>query len=358
MKTSPFPLKCTEIIMKTSYRHAILIATKYLQNIDKLRHLIYIVGMKNKNLYTIKYVSQRTGLTPHTMRAWEKRYAAVVPQRSSKNRRLYSEEDVLRLQLLKELTDSGHSISQVATLESCELSDLAQRESTENLQPLKEDDPQLLQPATSNKLYHECLSAVLDLDPDRLEHYYDQAAINLTRTALLKDLIVPLFQEIGKLWHGGSLKIVNEHMATTVTRTFLLNMLRSTEISDSAPKIVVATTVGQWHDIGALTVALTAAENGWQPVYYGPNLPAEEIATGVQQSNAQAVAISVTHMLNQPALINELRKLARYIGQNVALFIGGRAVGDHARILEEINAMYITDIDQFSRMLNSLLIPN
>ena len=147
-------------------------------------------------------------------------------------------------------------------------------------------------------------------------------------------------------------------MATTVTRTFLLNMLRSTEISDSAPKIVVATTVGQWHDIGALTVALTVAENGWHPIYYGPNLPAEEIATGVQQSGAQAVAISVTHLLNQHALINELRKLARYIGQNVALFIGGRAVGDYAQVLEEINAVYITDIDQFSKKLNSLLIPN
>ena len=39
-------------------------------------------------------------------------------------------------------------------------------------------------------------------------------------------------------------------------------MLRATDISDSAPKIVVPTTVGQWHDVGAFTVALTAAENG------------------------------------------------------------------------------------------------
>jgi hypothetical protein len=50
--------------------------------------------------------------------------------------------------------------------------------------------------------------------------------------------------------------------------------------------------------------------------------------------------------------------LVRYIGQNVPLFIGGRAVGDNAQVLEEINAMYITDVDQFSKQLNSLLIPN
>ena len=141
---------------------------------------------------------------------------------------------------------------------------------------------------------------VLELDSNKLERWFDQAAIDLTRTELLRDVIVPLFKEIGKLWHGGSLKIINEHMATSITRNFLLNMLRTTEISDSAPKIVVATTVGQWHDVGALVVALTAAENRWYPVYYGPNLPAEEIATGVKHSHAVAVAISITHLLNQP----------------------------------------------------------
>ena len=313
--------------------------------------------MEIKNLYTIKYVSQRTGLTTHVIRAWEKRYEAVVPRRSPKNRRLYSEDDVQRLQLLKTITDAGHSISQVAQLDSSDLLDLAQREASV-IPQTRENNRRLLQPATGTDYYQQCLSAILNLDPDGLECSYDQAAIDLTRIALLRDLIVPLFIEIGKLWHGGSLKIVNEHMATFVTRNFLLNMLRTTDISDSAPKIVIATTVGQWHDVGALTVALTAAENGWHPVYYGPNLPAEEIATGVQQSSARAIAISITHLLNQHTLINELRKLARYIGQDVALFIGGRAVGDHPQVLAEINAKYVNDIDQFSEELNALLTAN
>ena len=157
--------------------------------------------METKNLFTIKYVSQRTGLTPHTIRAWEKRYAAVVPQRSSTNRRLYSEDDVLRLRLLKKLTDAGHSISRVATLGSSELSALALPESTENLQT-SENDARRLPSETTTDFFQECLSAVLNLDPAGLEHSYDQAAISLTRTALLRDLIVPLFREIGKLWHG------------------------------------------------------------------------------------------------------------------------------------------------------------
>ena len=313
--------------------------------------------MDSRNFYTIRYVSQRTGLTPHVIRAWEKRYRAVVPHRSPKNRRLYSEDDVQRLHLLKRITDIGHTISQVAQLDSTELLDLVQRENSIDTRT-RENDGRPLQQTAGNDYLKACLSAVLNLDPVSLEHACDQAAIDLTRPALLKAVIVPLFEEIGNLWRNGSLKIANEHMATSVTRTFLLNMLRSTEISYSAPGIVIATTVGQWHDVGALAVALTAAENGWRPVYYGPNLPAEEIAAVTKQSGARAVAISITHLLDQHPLIDELRKLRRYVGKDVALFVGGRAVADHTHILEEVKVKYIKDIDQFSDQLNSLLNTN
>jgi DNA-binding transcriptional MerR regulator/methylmalonyl-CoA mutase cobalamin-binding subunit len=309
--------------------------------------------MDKKHIYPIRYVAQRTNLTPHVIRAWEKRYQAVVPHRSPKNRRLYSEDDVQRLQLLKKITDAGHNISQVAPLNSSELLGLDQQERrvAPRTPANRAKNPK---PMTVDKHLKNCLSAVMDLDSDRLERSYDRAAIDLTRPALLNDLIVPLFEEIGNRWRSGSLKIINEHMATSVTRTFLLNMLRATEITDPAPAIVVATTVGQWHDVGALIVALTAAENGWHPVYFGPNLPAEEIAAGVKQSGARAVAISVTHLLNQHTLIEELRKLRRYMATDVALFIGGRAVADYAHIIEEINAKYISDIEQFSGELYSL----
>ena len=313
--------------------------------------------MQTKNFYTIRYVSQRTGLTAHVIRAWEKRYNAVVPHRSPKNRRLYSEDDVQRLQLLKRATDAGHNISQVARLDPNELLDLTQREVT-IIPKARDSNVRLLQTASDRDYYKGCLAAVLNLDPDGLERYYDQAAIDLTRPVLLRNVIFPLFEEVGNLWRNGSLKIVNEHMATSVTRIFLLNMLRATAVSDSAPRIVVATMVGQWHDLGALTIALTAAEYGWLAIYYGPNLPAEEIAAGVKQSDARAVAISITHLLDQHPLAEELRKLRRYVGKDVALLVGGRAVGDHAQILKDVNAKCIEDIDQFSEELNSLLADN
>lgn len=73
------------------------------------------------NGYQIGTVANLTGLDPHTIRAWERRYGAVHPVRSEGGTRRYGEADVARLQLLKALTDCGEPIRLVAPLSDDEL---------------------------------------------------------------------------------------------------------------------------------------------------------------------------------------------------------------------------------------------
>jgi len=71
--------------------------------------------------YGIGAVSRLTGLSDHTIRAWERRYQAVVAERSDSGRRVYRTADVEKLRLLKLLTDRGVAISQVAAESAEEL---------------------------------------------------------------------------------------------------------------------------------------------------------------------------------------------------------------------------------------------
>ena len=50
--------------------------------------------------FNIQVASQLSGVASATIRAWEKRYNAVVPERGDNQHRLYSEKDIEKLALL------------------------------------------------------------------------------------------------------------------------------------------------------------------------------------------------------------------------------------------------------------------
>ena len=71
--------------------------------------------------YRIGAISAITGIPVTTLRVWETRYAAFKPEKTAGRHRLYSEEDVLRAQLFKQLTADGHAISTLASLDVAQL---------------------------------------------------------------------------------------------------------------------------------------------------------------------------------------------------------------------------------------------
>ncbi len=71
--------------------------------------------------YAIGAVSRLTGISTHTLRIWERRYGAVIAERTESGRRVYSRRDVEKLGLLKILVDRGFSIGQIANLDLEEL---------------------------------------------------------------------------------------------------------------------------------------------------------------------------------------------------------------------------------------------
>jgi MerR family transcriptional regulator, light-induced transcriptional regulator len=77
----------------------------------------------NKHQYAIGVVARRTQTHPETIRVWERRYELIVPGRSETGRRLYSENDIAKLTLVKRLTELGHAVSSLAKLSTDELRD-------------------------------------------------------------------------------------------------------------------------------------------------------------------------------------------------------------------------------------------
>src|SRR6056297_699800 len=67
-------------------------------------------------LFPIRVVSRLTGINPVTIRAWERRYGLVMPERTPGGHRLYSRADVEVLRAASRLVDQGVSIRRASRL--------------------------------------------------------------------------------------------------------------------------------------------------------------------------------------------------------------------------------------------------
>jgi MerR family transcriptional regulator, light-induced transcriptional regulator len=316
-------------------------------------------GSSSSLRHPIGVVARRTGLKPDLIRAWERRYGAVAPGRTDTRRRFYSDEDVERLLLLRRVVSTGRGISQVAGLSNEELQALVEAEpapppaQTPPRQPAPPSITGDLDELTEGYLAR-CLSAAQRLDVRDLEIQLDRASVAFSRTSLLERLLVPLMQRIGELWHQGTLRPIHEHMASSVVRSFLGGMHGAYNAEAAAPHVVVTTPARQHHELGALLAAATAAGEGWQVTYLGPELPPEEIAAAALQKDARAVALSITYPPDDPLLMDELRRLRRLLDSRTALIVGGRSSQAYSQVLQEIGAHHIGDLADFRRELQGL----
>ena len=66
--------------------------------------------------YSIGEVAERCGINPVTLRAWQRRYGLLKPQRSEGGHRQFDEEDILRIEEIKRWIERGVSVGKVKAL--------------------------------------------------------------------------------------------------------------------------------------------------------------------------------------------------------------------------------------------------
>lgn len=248
---------------------------------------------------------------------------------------------------------SGFQIGNVAALPNDEIESLIGAESGAvrvRFRPGSETQ-------TGERLEHHlqrCFDHVVNLDGAALESQLEVASVDLSRIDLLDRLLVPLMQRVGQACADGSCRIANEHLASNVTRSFLHSIRAAYPTTDSAPGIVVATPAGQHHELAAMVVAAAARSEGWRTTYLGANTPAEDIASTVRTTRAEAIALSITWPKDDAALAADLEKLGRLLPDDVLLVVGGLSAEAYSETLDRIGARRPLDLVEFRNVLGNV----
>jgi methylmalonyl-CoA mutase cobalamin-binding subunit len=256
------------------------------------------------------------------------------------------------LRLLKQAVCAGRRISDVADLETERLRMLVSED-----QHQATPDAGLAAALDSSKpraSLEEAMDALENLDRYRLHRVLSDASVEMSGPEFRQQLIVPLLSAIGQRWQEGTLRIVHEHLATTIIRSFLAAP-RHPALTPHAPRIIVTTPAGQYHELGALMACAVAEEMGWDVVYLGAALPAEEIAAAVKQIHAKAVALSLCYRETDSRVLEELSRLRHLLDDDIPIFVGGKAAGGMRERLGENGITCPADLTEFRSALQIIV---
>jgi MerR family transcriptional regulator, light-induced transcriptional regulator len=266
-------------------------------------------------MLNIAALSRRTGIAPDTLRKWEQRYGILKPSRTSGGQRRYSEQDVVRVEWLRDRLDEGYRISEAARILGGAETEAAGR---------PDELPELL------------LAALADNDSSRLTSLLDQTFTLLPLERAAVDVIAPVLEGVGRGWQAGTISVAQEHLLTGKLRA-RLDRLAADPHGAIRGTAVLACAPGERHDLGLLMLAVLLGAEGWHVENLGADTPVAQTLALAAAVDADVICISVAGYASAARLRGELADAADADG--VPIVIGGSAASD--TLAAQVGARYV-----------------
>lgn len=276
-------------------------------------------------MYTIRQAAARSGISVPLLRAWERRYGIVVPQRTAAGYRLYDDSALDRLQAMRRLVDAGWtpSTAAVAILSGQPLPPEARGEGGPVAPSGARGD---VAAAPAADLVGEFVDAAASFDLDRLERVLDAMFARGTFETVAAEHLMPSLAALGEAWAAGRLGVAAEHAAShAVLRRLAAAFEAAGRPGPTRGAILVGMPPGVRHEFGALAFSTAARRAGLTIVYLGPDLPAADwVATALETAARAAVIGAVTASDVRP-LVAVAEALVSAIPGLLVCFGGGAA---------------------------------
>ena len=144
---------------------------------------------------------------------------------------------------------------------------------------------------------------------------------------ILNTVLLPAMKEVGDKFGAGELILPFVLQSAEVMKKSVGHLENYLEKVEGVSKglVVIATVYGDVHDIGKNLVKTILANNGYEVIDLGKQVPAETIISKAAEVNATAIGLSallVSTSKQMPLIVNELQRR----GLKIPVLIGGAAI--------------------------------
>jgi DNA-binding transcriptional MerR regulator/methylmalonyl-CoA mutase cobalamin-binding subunit len=260
--------------------------------------------------YRIKRVAHLTGINPATLRAWERRYGLVAPDRTGSGYRLYTDEDVAMLTRIKVLVDEGLTIGEAIS---------RVRRGAEPL-PADAGGPSV------RDVRFRMLEALVSFDRRAaLDAYQD--VMRLPPERRVEEVLLPVLRQVGELWEANECGVGEEHFASAFIREKLAGIIEDLDTGAArGPEAVCAGVPGERHECGLMAATIHLATRGWRVVYLGPDVPVDEIRRILHQRQPAMFCTSIVNNMGIADFRALMRSLRDAAPEGTEVVVGGPGV--------------------------------
>lgn len=297
------------------------------------------------DLWPMGAVTRRTGLSDHTLRAWERRFGFPKPIRLPSGHRRYTGQQVQQLLLINKALACGYRAGDVVPLSKPKIESMV-KEGTPGPSRSQSHEQQ------SHWVDHILRSALaFNEESIRTKMTADSAILGVR--AFLRERAVPLIEAIGAGWSDGDLGIRHEHFVSGILEEHLSELRAAFDASTQGRPVVLACLPDEMHGLGLHMVALEISAGGRRNVVLGPHTPIEEIVASADSLKAGAVGISVSIFAPVESTSDMISDLRAQLSEQTKLWVGGGG----AQTLESLpeGTTTVTTLDALASEVGSLL---
>ena len=296
----------------------------------------------NKN-YSLKSVSQKTGLSAHVIRAWEKRYGVVNPDRTDSNRRFYTNDEIEKLKLLKKATEAGNSIGNISNLTIEQLQELVLTEEKESIFAHKKLLPEKFELKIKN-LIDEFFETAENLNSKKLQFLIYEIEDEFSQSIIIEEIIIPILSKLDEKQKKTSISIIVSQFILSELSFYLSQIINKIPDFENFPLLLSYSPVGGFHEIGSLISCAVAKAEKWRICNLGKNISCLEITEIIQKLNPAAISINMIYPFLKPEEIKiELSLFKNSIPEDVKILFSGRTVWNYREEVNQIGGIFAGD---------------
>ncbi len=271
--------------------------------------------------FPIRTVAEITGVNPVTLRAWERRYGLIKPGRTPKGHRLYTQDDIDKIEQIIDRLAQGMTIGHIAReLHNIETSGTTASDSD-----------------TWSQYIERMISAIARFDEQRLDNVYNEAMSLYPVDVTTTQLVLPLLEVLGTRWQSNEGSIAEEHFFSVYLRNKLGARFHHQNLSNTGPKLIMACLPGEHHEFGILLFALIAHSKGYRVILLGANLPLEDLKQVAMKTDSQAIVLAGSSPLECNGMVDDIHTLTDMV--SIPVFVGGGITMRCRKGIEKANAI-------------------